>query len=109
MPAPQPTPPSPEEAAKIVNAAWDQDEDWGTFVWLALVTGARRGELLALIWDDVDLVAGTLTIRRGLVRHNGKTFVKDTKTHQMRQWSPAEWCTAGPVMGVASACRAVTA
>ncbi|HEY3690778.1 MAG TPA: site-specific integrase, partial [Pseudonocardiaceae bacterium] len=89
MPAPQPTPPSPEEAAKIVNAAWDQDEDWGTFVWLALVTGARRGELLALIWDDVDLVAGTLTIRRGLVRHNGKTFVKDTKTHQMRQWSPA--------------------
>jgi integrase len=87
MPAPQPTPPSPEEAAKIVNAAWDQDEDWGTFVWLALVTGARRGELLALIWDDVDLVAGTLTIRRGLVRHNGKTFVKDTKTHQMRRIS----------------------
>ncbi|MGH3511322.1 MAG: tyrosine-type recombinase/integrase [Pseudonocardiaceae bacterium] len=87
MPAPQPTPPSSAEAAKIVNAAWDQDEDWGTFVWLALVTGARRGELLALVWDDVDLVAGALTIRRGLVRHESKTIVKDTKTHQMRRIS----------------------
>jgi hypothetical protein len=25
------------------------------------------------------------------------------------EWSPAEWCTAGPVMGVASTCRAVIA
>jgi integrase len=87
MPAPQPNPPSPEEAAKIVNAAWGQDEDWGTFVWLTLVTGARRGELLALIWDDLDLVAGVLTIRRSLVSHNGETIVKDTKTHQMRRIS----------------------
>ena len=87
MPAPQPDPPSPEEAAKIVNAAWEQDDDWGTFVWLTLVTGARRGELLALVWADLDLVAGVLTIRRNLVSHNGQTIVKDTKTHQMRRIS----------------------
>jgi integrase len=87
MPAPQPDPPSPEEAAKIVNAAWQQDEDWGTFVWLTLVTGARRGELLALLWDDVDVAAGMLRIRRGLVHHDGKIIVKDTKTHQMRRIS----------------------
>jgi integrase len=87
MPAPQPDPPSPEEAVKIVNATWEQDQDWGTFVWLTLVTGARRGELLALVWDDVDLVPGVLTIRRNLVSYNGKTIVKDTKTHQMRRIS----------------------
>ncbi len=87
MPQPQPNPPSPGEAAKIANAAWEQDEDWGTFVWLTLITGARRGELLALTWDDVDPVAGVLTIRRNLVQHNGKTIVKDTKTHQMRRIS----------------------
>jgi integrase len=87
MPAPQPNPPSPEEAAKIVDAAWEQDEDWGTFVWLTLVTGARRGELLALIWDDLDRVTGVLTIRRNLVSHNSQTIVKDTKTHQMRRIS----------------------
>jgi integrase len=33
---------------------------------LAIATGARRGEILALRWQDVDLQAGVLTIRRSL-------------------------------------------
>jgi integrase len=86
-PQPRPDPPSPEEAAKIVNAAWAEDDDWGLFVWLALVTGARRGELLALTWEDVDLVGSVLTIRHGLVAHDGQTIVKQTKTHQVRRLS----------------------
>jgi integrase len=44
----------------------------------------RRGELVALVWKHVDLVSGLLTIRRNLVRRNGTTILKDTKTHQMR-------------------------
>jgi integrase len=84
IPAPQPDPPSAEEAAKIANAAWEQDADWGTFVWLTFVTGARRGELVGLAWEHADLVSGSLTIRRSLVRRNGTTILKDTKTHQMR-------------------------
>jgi integrase len=81
---PKPDPPTAEEAARIVSAAWQQDADWGTFVWLAFITGARRGELLGLGWDHLDLSAGLLTIRRNLVRQNGKAIIKDTKTHQMR-------------------------
>lgn len=84
IPAPQPDPPSTEEAAKIANAAWAQDDDWGTFVWLTFITGARRGELVALAWEHVDLTSSFLTIRRNLVRRNGKIILKDTKTHQMR-------------------------
>jgi integrase len=84
MPAPQPDPPSAEEAAKIANAAWEQDADWGTFVWLTFVTGARRGELVGLAWEHADLISGLLTIRRSLVRRNCTTILKDTKTHQMR-------------------------
>jgi integrase len=84
IPQPQPDPPSTEEAAKIANAAWAQDSDWGTFVWLTFVTGARRGELVGLAWEHADLVSGLLTIRRSLVRRNGTTILKDTKTHQMR-------------------------
>lgn len=70
---PQPDPPTAEEAARIVSAAWEQDADWGTFVWLTFITGARRGELLGLAWEHLDLSAGLLTIRRNLVRQNGKT------------------------------------
>ena len=84
IPAPQPDPPTAEEAAKIASAAWAQDADWGTFVWLTFITGARRGELVGLAWEHVDLVSGLLTIRRSLVRHSGKTILKHTKTHQMR-------------------------
>ena len=28
-PAPTPDPPSPEDAARIVAAAWEEDDDWG--------------------------------------------------------------------------------
>lgn len=46
---PQPDPPTAEEAARIVSAAWEQDADWGTFVWLTFITGARRGDDWAAI------------------------------------------------------------
>lgn len=48
---PNPQPPSPEEAARILNAAW-RDPDWGTFLWVAMTTGARRGELCAIRWSS---------------------------------------------------------
>jgi integrase len=86
-PVPQPDPLSPEDAARVVAAAWAQDEDWGMLVWLTLVTGARRGELLALRWEDVDLTKGVLTIRHSLSERGGAAVVKDTKTHQMRRIS----------------------
>jgi len=87
QPAPQPKPPTPEEAGRIIEAAWEQGDDWGTFVWLTMVTGMRRGELLALRWHDVDLAAGKLEIRRNYVWIDGRGVEKDTKTHQMRRIS----------------------
>ena len=41
---------------------------------LALNTGMRQGELLALKWDDVDLERGRLRVRRTLT-HAEKAFV----------------------------------
>jgi integrase len=81
---PKPDPPTAEEVARIVSAAWEQDVDWVAFIWLAFITGARRGELLGLAWEHLDLAAGLLTIRRNLVRQNGQIVIKETKTHQMR-------------------------
>lgn len=86
QPAPQPEPPTPDEASQIVAAAWEQDPDWGTLVWLVMVTGLRRAEVLALRWIDVDLVDGFLFVRRNVVRAGGKTVERDsTKTHRMRR------------------------
>ena len=49
---------------------------------LLLLTGARRGELLALSWDGgVDLEHGTMSIRQGLRRRaNGAWEIGETKT-----------------------------
>jgi integrase len=83
-PKPNPRPPTAEEAAAIVRAAW-RDQDWGTLVWLTMTTGARRGELCALRWTDVDLVNGTVAISRGLAESDGEQWEKDTKAHQQRR------------------------
>ena len=83
--APEPDPPSPAYAARLVDAAFALDDDWGTLVWLAMTTGVRRGELCALRWKDVDLDAETVEIRRSYVLHRGVGVEKDTKTHQMRR------------------------
>jgi len=50
-----------------------------------MVTGARRGELCALRWDLLDSKAGVLTIRSSIAQRGGRTWEKDTKTHQQRR------------------------
>jgi hypothetical protein len=55
---------------------WAREHSQHTALWHVLAhTGMRRGELLALRWRDVDLDAGTLSIRRsaGMVRNAGES------------------------------------
>jgi integrase len=88
LPAPDPDPPTSEEAARIVAAAWARDPDWGMLVWTYLVTGARRGEVLALRWEHLDLTTAVLTIRHSVSeQRGGSTTIKGTKTHQSRRIS----------------------
>ena len=47
---------------------------------VAVQSGLRQGELLALRWEDVDLEARTLQVRRTLTRNGGKLAVGLTKT-----------------------------
>ena len=83
---PDPRPPSAEEAARIVEAAWE-DPEWGALVWLTVTTGARRGELCGLRWSDLDLPNGVLTYRRAIAQDGRRRTEKDTKTHQQRRVS----------------------
>lgn len=84
--APDPQPPSTEQAARISAAAW-RDPDWGMLVWLAMMTGARRGELCALRWNRLDFSTGVLTIRASIAQADGRSWEKDTKAHQQRRVS----------------------
>jgi integrase len=81
---PDPQPPTAEQAAAIVTEAW-ADPDWGMLVWLAMTTGARRGELCALRWDRVDFRTGMLSIKTNVRQRGARMWEKDTKTHQQRR------------------------
>lgn len=47
---------------------------------LVLVLGLRRGEVLGLIWDDLELEAGELTVGLQLQRIGGELLHRETKT-----------------------------
>ncbi len=78
-------PPSPDQVARILRAARDEDSMLGLAVWLAAVTGARRGELCGLRWSDVDLEGATVVIRRSVAEISRRLTIKDPKTHQVRR------------------------
>ena len=83
-PKPNPSPPSPAEAGRILAEAW-KDPEWGLLVWLVMVTGLRRGELCSIRWRDVDLERGTLMLARSIGQRGRERWEKDTKSHQHRR------------------------
>jgi len=52
-----------DESERFLEAA---DSSWRTMLTVALKTGVRLGELLALKWEDVDLRTGKIVVRRTL-------------------------------------------
>jgi integrase len=58
---------------------------WGTLVWVAMTTGARRGELCALRWSDLDLTNAVIHLHASIAQHGGRRWTKDTGTHQQRR------------------------
>lgn len=80
--------PSPDDIGALLDAA--RGSRWSHFVELALLSGGRRGELLALTWDDVDLEVGQMMIRASLSQTKGATTIKVDKD------GPRARCPADP-------------
>jgi integrase len=79
-------PPAVEDAARLLRTAAAEDPELGLFLRLAVVLGARRGELCALRWSEVDLDRGEVLIAGVVVRVPKQALIhKDTKTHAKRR------------------------
>ena len=64
---------SDEELSRLVQALdAEEDQDAASLIRLALVTGMRKGALLALKWEDCDFVRSIITLR-GEAAKKGKT------------------------------------
>jgi integrase len=77
--------PSVDEVREIIAAAEERDPRLAPLLFLAALTGMRRGELCGLRWSDVDLDGGVLNVARSVVVDFGGLRVKAPKTDRPRK------------------------
>jgi integrase len=76
---------SPEDVAKVIAEGRSREmHQIALYLWLAAITGARRGQLCAVQVCDIDLEHGILHIAFIYMVKNGQKIRKDTKTNQER-------------------------
>jgi integrase len=74
---------SAEEARRLLNTA--RGDRLEALYVLAIYTGMRQGELLALKWSDVDLENATLSVRRTLTKSGTRLLLGEPKTKKSRR------------------------
>ena len=73
-----------EQAQKLLETA--KGHNMEALFMLALTTGMRRGEILALKWQDVSFIEKTIQVRRTFTRTPGNRYVEaETKTKKSRR------------------------
>jgi integrase len=82
---PKLSPPDADQVDELLYHASQRDPELGHFLHIATSTGARRGEVCALRWSNLDTKRGTLTIERSIAEVPGGVREKDTKTHAERR------------------------
>ncbi len=75
--------PTAGELLQLVEAA--EGTSWEIPVLLAATTGARRGEVLAVRWSDLDLATGRVRITGSVQRIGGEIRRVDPKTERARR------------------------
>ena len=91
-----------------------KEEGYYEIFLLELTTGMRRGEILALKWQDLNLATGELHISRQVIKANGQTLISQPKTKssirtlilapdmveilaELKQTSTGEWMFPSPI------------
>ena len=85
LPVRRVVPPDPDQVRDIIEESKAFNPIIPVFLRVAAVTGARRSEVVALRWSDVNFDKAKLTIAHGVVVDvERKLVLKDTKTHAVR-------------------------
>lgn len=77
------TPLTPDQARTLLAAA--RGDRLEALYTVALALGLRKGETLGLVWSDVDLDAGTLSVNYQLQRIGGRRLRVPLKTDESRR------------------------
>ncbi len=81
-----------DEAIEMLTALEDEPLQYKTIIYLALMTGAREGELVALKFSDVDFKDNAITIERAAYKLAGQpTMTKPPKDNDVRKVNVDEY------------------
>ena len=84
---------SKQEATQMLACLEQEDLLFQTLIQLAIFMGARRGELVALKFSDVDFEQSKITIERAAVKLKGeKTIIKPPKDYEVRTVTVNQSC-----------------
>ena len=108
---PEVRPPTPGQVAALLEWARREDPALFCYLRLAVSTGARRSQLLALQWGDIDEERAAIAFTRALVEGPDGPELRSTKTHRTyrveldaetfdvlmahRSWAKARACGVG--------------
>lgn len=81
------------ELAEMLSALEDEPLQFQCLIHLAIITGCRRGELVALEWSDINFSSGTIIVSKSaFIRKGQPPGIKDTKSHKTRKVSVSPYC-----------------
>lgn len=75
-----------EEIKLLFKALENEDEPFKTMIYVSFYTGARRGEVLALRWKDIDFENNIINITQNKIRKVNGTMIKETKNKRSRNF-----------------------
>jgi integrase len=81
---PQPDPPTPRQAAQLLNLVWEEDEEFGVYLWTSFTTGGRRGELVGLRESRFDFDLQEVRFATNYIVKRGKRIEKTPKDGEGR-------------------------
>lgn len=82
-----------QEAAQMLECLENEPLQYRVMIQLAIMTGARRGELAALKFSDIDRNTNKITIERSAVKLKNKpVMTKPPKDYEVRQVTIPAYC-----------------